>query len=107
MGLGDTLEVERALGIERKAPEVCNALAPICGDRCTREKGHEKGGGPLPHHHQLWKGGRLVCGWVGDFSSDPSALESEARCKGETRITRADKGGATVLDAADAAKRHG
>jgi hypothetical protein len=52
----------------------CNALAPICGDRCTLPKGHEG------EHHQKHAGGRLISGWYGDHSDDPQALESERRC---------------------------
>jgi hypothetical protein len=59
--------------------ELCNALAPICGDRCTLEKDHTNADG----HHQMHAGGRLISGWYGDHSGDPGALESEMRCRGK------------------------
>ena len=55
--------------------EACNALAPVCGDRCTLPKGHSE-----PDHQNV-SATRGTSGWFGDHSNDPGALASEARCK--------------------------
>ena len=56
-------------------PALCNALAPICGDRCTMPKGH------TGDYHECDEPGRGRAGWYGDNSDDPAALESEVRCR--------------------------
>lgn len=58
---------------------ICNALAPICGDRCTLKKGH------AGNEHQMYRNGRRISGWCGDYSDDPDALESAARSSVLTR----------------------
>jgi hypothetical protein len=54
----------------------CNALAPICGQRCTLSKGHDR-------EHQHWVNGRRRSGWYGDYSNDPEALASEHKSKAD------------------------
>lgn len=54
------------------APTMCNALAPICGERCTLPVGHER-------EHQFWENGRRWSGWYGDYSNDPGATASTQR----------------------------
>ena len=52
----------------------CGALAPICGQRCTLPKGHDR-------EHQFWSEGRRRAGWYGDYSDDIEAQVSEKRSK--------------------------
>lgn len=53
---------------------LCNALAPILGDRCTLPKDH-----PGRYHYCKKDGEPGSSSWEGDYSDDPDALASAER----------------------------